>query len=209
MILVITQGIGYGLLLAMTIGPVFFALIRTSIDKGFRSGAYLAFGIALSDSLAATIVYFGISQFTQNPIFQSVLGYLGGSLMILFGLHPFLKPLSQKKFTPGREFEKVKGIRFILEGILLNLLNPFVYIIWLVAVSFITMSDNYTSPHHFLFFLGIITTVFSTDILKAYIANKITNFINARMIAIIDKVAGICLLGFGVHLLFSAYFGIY
>jgi threonine/homoserine/homoserine lactone efflux protein len=47
------EGIELGLLLSMMIGPVFFALITTSMDQGFKQAAILAFGVLLSD-----LVYF-------------------------------------------------------------------------------------------------------------------------------------------------------
>ncbi|MDA0314685.1 MAG: hypothetical protein O3A40_05240 [Bacteroidetes bacterium] len=43
----ILEGIELGLLLSMMIGPVFFALITTSIDHGFRQAAILALGVFL------------------------------------------------------------------------------------------------------------------------------------------------------------------
>ncbi|NJO01657.1 MAG: LysE family transporter [Bacteroidia bacterium] len=96
MILVLAEGIFYGLILTMLIGPVFFALIRTSIEKGFRSGAYLALGIAISDASVAILVYFGISQLTESELFQTLLGLLGGILMMIFGIMPFLRPVKRK-----------------------------------------------------------------------------------------------------------------
>ncbi|TAE06791.1 MAG: LysE family translocator, partial [Bacteroidetes bacterium] len=63
MLEILLKGILSGLVLAMTIGPVFFALLRTSISRGFKSGAFLAIGIATSDAFIALGFYFGISQF--------------------------------------------------------------------------------------------------------------------------------------------------
>lgn len=208
MIGVLFQGIGYGLVLAMLIGPVFFALIRTSIAKGFASGAYLAFGIALSDSFAATVVYLSIAQFQDNTIFQNYLGLLGGFLMIGFGLSYFLIPVSKRKFSPQRGMRPTQGIKHIIEGIFLNLLNPLVYIFWLGIVSYTTVSQGYNLHENFIFFLGTICTVFLTDLLKAFIADRITNYLTAHLISLIGRIAGIALVGFGLRLLFFAAYGL-
>jgi len=45
------NGVIYGLVLAVLVGPVFFTLIQTSIERGFKSGVYVAIGISLSDAL--------------------------------------------------------------------------------------------------------------------------------------------------------------
>jgi threonine/homoserine/homoserine lactone efflux protein len=44
MIEAIISGIGFGLVLTFITGPVFFALIKTSIEKGFHAGVALALG---------------------------------------------------------------------------------------------------------------------------------------------------------------------
>lgn len=208
MMMVLLQGIGYGLVLAMLIGPVFFALIRTSIAKGFASGAYLALGIAVSDSFAASVVYLSISQFQENTVFKNYLGLVGGLLMIAFGLSYFLMPVSKRKFSPQRGIRPTQGIRHIIEGIFLNLLNPFVYIFWLGIVSYTTVSQGYDFRETLIFFAGTICTVFLTDLLKAFIADKITNYLTAHIISLIGRVAGIALIGFGLRLLYFAAYGI-
>ncbi len=208
MIVVFSQGVLYGLVLAMLIGPVFFALIRTSIDKGFESGAYLAIGVSVSDSIAAATVYFGVSRFTESTDFQTLLGFAGGFMMLAFGVVPFIKSNSSKKFLPQRPVRKIKGIRFILEGMLLNLLNPMVYFFWLGVVSWLTVSQDYTSQQHLLFFVGTMITVLSTDLLKAYVANLITKYLTASVISTIDRVAGVGLMIFGIRLLYFAVYGV-
>lgn len=210
MVFALLNGIMYGLILAMLIGPVFFALIRTSIDKGFQSGAYLAFGIALSDSCAAAIVYFGVATITgsNSALFETYLGWVGGGLMIAFGVAPFVKGASEKKFLPNRAINRAKGLRYILEGVLLNLLNPFVYIFWLGVVGYVKVSTDYSPQGHLFFFVGAIATVFITDLIKVYIANRITDYLTARVIGLIDKIAGICLMAFGVRLLVYAIYGL-
>jgi threonine/homoserine/homoserine lactone efflux protein len=215
MLLTFLKGIGYGLVLAMLIGPVFFALIRTSIDKGFRSGAYLAAGIALSDSLVLFLMYFGVSQFASHPTFQTGLGLVGGGMMIAFGLMPFIKSRLQKRFTNAEiaETEHIintpPGIRFVLEGLLLNMLNPFVYIFWIGTVGTLSViiHQDYTDYDAFIFFLGTILTVFATDLSKVYVANQITNYLTAQVLSRIDKFAGIGLGAFGVRLLYFAVYG--
>lgn len=204
MFLVIGYGILYGLFLSMMIGPVFFALIRTSMDKGFGSAAYLASGTALSDALAAVTVYYSTAQIVQNDQFQIWIGGLGGTLMIIFGLSPFLRPVNRKKFLPRRSLDGVKGIRFVMEGILLNLLNPFVYIFWFNIISFQQINAAYTPPQYGVFIVSTILTVFASDLIKAYIAHSITPHLNAQTLTNIDRVAGIGLIGVGIRLLVFA-----
>lgn len=207
MIVVIAKGIGYGLILAMLIGPVFFALIRTSITKGFRSGAYLALGIALSDAIAAATVYMGISRFLENDFFKSSLAFAGGWLMIIFGLLPFIRSASKKKFIPSKNIYQSEGTRFILEGLLLNLLNPLVYVTWVVIISF-AVGQGFGNNERILFFVSVILTVFSADLVKVYVADRITSYLTVRIISIIDRIAGFGLIAFGIRLFYFAIYGV-
>ncbi len=191
----------------MLIGPVFFALIRTSMEKGFGSAVYLASGIALSDALAAITVYYSTAQVAQNDQFQTWIGGIGGTMMLIFGLMPFIRPVNRKKFLPHRSFEGVKGARFLLEGILLNLLNPFVYIFWFNLINYLHINADHSPREYAIFITSTILTVFNADLIKAYIAHRITRYLNAQTLATIDKIAGLGLAAFGIRLLVFAIWG--
>ncbi|TAE16083.1 MAG: hypothetical protein EAZ95_07970, partial [Bacteroidetes bacterium] len=91
------------------------------------------------------------------------------------------------------------------QGVLLNILNPFVYLFWLGISSFI--SANFSLIGGLVFLSGIILTVLSTDLLKSYIANLLSNILTDKVIVMIDRIAGIVLMFFGVYLLMYAFFG--
>jgi len=55
MIEAIITGIGFGLVLSVLTGPVFFALIKTSIEKGFHAGVAMALGVVTSDMVFINI----------------------------------------------------------------------------------------------------------------------------------------------------------
>ena len=65
MIEAIISGIGFGLVLTFITGPVFFALIKTSIEKGFHAGLSLALGVVTSDMVFVGAILFG-SQYWRG-----------------------------------------------------------------------------------------------------------------------------------------------
>ncbi|TAE45335.1 MAG: LysE family translocator [Cytophagia bacterium] len=199
-------GIIYGLFLAILIGPVFFALIRTSIDNGFKSGVFLAIGIAISDAFAASVVYLGIKDFTENTSFQAGMGMVGGLIMFIFGLIPFIK---KRKIDYEKDGKKTNKNQFLytLEGVILNSINPFVYIFWVGIWGKVLLQYKYVGVEVWIFMLGLITAVLMTDILKSYLANKITKYLTPQLLSLIDKGTGIALIIFGFRLLLFAYIG--
>ena len=62
----IISGIGLGLVLAMMVGPVFFARIQLSIDKGFVAAVLMALGVVVSDGIYILFAWFGSSLLDQN-----------------------------------------------------------------------------------------------------------------------------------------------
>lgn len=195
------NGILFGLLLTILIGPVFFSLIQTSIEKGFKSGVGMAAGISLSDTIYILLVYIGVSPFLNNENFRSGLGIAGGLIMFGFGLYSIIKPVPKKMIH-----HRIKGnnnvIKQLLKGFMLNGINPFVLIFWIGIVSMGTINYNYTTGQMIAFFGGIIVTVFSTDILKAYIANKLRHIVTTRFMRIMNRLVGIALFIFGFRLIF-------
>ena len=71
MIETIFIAISLGIILAFTIGPVFFILIETSITKGARSALAFDLGAILGDVFFIALAYWGTSK----------LSVVGGSII--------------------------------------------------------------------------------------------------------------------------------
>lgn len=143
----IIKGIGFGLLIAVLLGPVFFALIQTSITKGFRAGAGMAVGIVLSDAFCVAISFLGLMQVVQGPVALRWIGIIGGLFMLIYGI---VLLLSRKVQSEAVHLPDVNtGLVFggsLAKGFLLNMLNPFVIVYWLGVSSFVSSMPLLRSP---------------------------------------------------------------
>lgn len=195
------NGILFGLLLTIFIGPVFFALIQTSIEKGFYAGLYMAFGIAISDTIYMSLTYFGFSKLFNSNDVNLGLGIVGGIIMIAFGISSFfkrIKPVALEENVSGN----VVFSKQIVKGFVLNGINPSVLLFWIGVASMATVNDHYSGNDALVFFAAIIGTVFLTDVLKAYIAHRLKNLLNSSLILILNKVVGVGLILFGIRLFY-------
>ncbi len=196
----------FGLLLSIMIGPVFFALLQTSIDKGFSAGVQLALGISLSDAAYILGTYFFINSITAHKEVNAVLGVAGGLIMLIIGSLTVTKKGSKPAMVKERpRAGKQDIVKQISKGFLLNGINPFVLIFWIGVVSMISLRESYTPNHDLAFFTGMILTVLSTDIFKAYLANKLSKFITVSFLTWLNRISGIVLIAFGIRLLVFAY----
>lgn len=193
------NGFLFGLLLSVLVGPVFFALIQNSIEKGFWSGFFMAIGIALSDSFYIAVTYFGVSRFVDNPTFNMWLGGVGGVIMLGFGAVYLLKPVPQKGIKQSHE-ESTKWFRQILKGFFLNGVNPFVLFFWIGIMTKISIDFDFSTNQLLVFFVTLIATVFSLDVTKSYFAMKLREIVTPRFMKIMNRVVGVVLILFSLRL---------
>ncbi|MCS6821891.1 MAG: LysE family translocator [Microscillaceae bacterium] len=201
MVSFVLEAIGCGVGLAFLIGPTFFALVKVSIEKGFRSGVLLALGVALSDFTTIVLVYLGLSELSNSATFRLWIGLIGGVVLIIMGIISFFNTIKKKKLVNTRFINSGRGVWYIFSGFILNALNPSVYLFWAGIVTLVILPKNYANTQAFTFFGIALGIVFLTDTLKAYIANKISGYLNRHTLSLVDKATGTILLGFGAYMI--------
>ena len=203
--MIVLNGIKFGLILALLVGPVFFTIIQTSVERGFWNGVLVSLGVSLSDIVYVLICYLGMAQVLENGEFRMFLGYSGGTILILFGLyHLFIKSRKSRHFDAKAPIEK--GLfRYVLKGFVINGLSPMVPIFWIGVVSIASLDLGYTSGLNYsIFFISLLATVLFTDVVKAYLANKLRSLVTRRFMTIMNVTLGILLIVFGSRLLMVA-----
>src|SRR5688500_16285059 len=202
---VILNGIISGLILAFLIGPVFFTIIQTSIERGFGSGAFVAVGVSLSDAFYISLTYLGVYQIFDQGSFREYLAYFGGIVLLVFGAY-YLFVKSRKVSQPGlAEVRANNAWRLVGKGFVINGLSPMVLIFWLGTVGIATTKFGYSTPQKAIpFFASIVSTVFITDLLKAKLADKLRRLLTPHFIRRLNLVLGFVLLVFGIRLIYYA-----
>jgi threonine/homoserine/homoserine lactone efflux protein len=197
---ILLNGLKMGLVLAVLVGPVFFTIIQTSVERGFWSGVLVSLGVSVSDILYVTICYFGLVQFINDPEFKVYLAYAGGAILVLFGLYHALVKSRRPLQTSNAANEK-STYRYFFKGFLINALSPMVPVFWIGAISIASLDFGYTRSFEFLFFFGVVlATVLATDLIKAYLADKLRRLVTQRLMTILNVVVGVCLFAFGIKL---------
>lgn len=203
----IWNGVILGLLLATLIGPVFFALIQTSIQKGPVAGLFMAMGISLSDICYIVITFLGVSQILNNEDLFLWMGLIGGAIMIGFGLVSILKPVPYFSGRQTIRTGKTALAKEVLKGFLLNGINPSVLLFWIGISSLATVKHQYSHGEAILFFSAILVTVLLTDILKIFAANKLKFLLTPKTMKFLNSIVGVALVLFGLRLFWEGVFG--
>lgn len=198
------NGVLFGLLLAILIGPVSFALIQTSIEKGFSSGAGMAVGIAISDSMYVLIASLSIAALANNQNFQVWLGLLGGFILVGFGLVNFFKKVKEDPSLSTPKGGAGNWMRQLMKGFLLNGINPFVFLFWIGIASMVTLNFQYSLELKIFFYGAIILTVLLLDFVKAFAANKLKILLSPRLLNWMNRMVGLALVLFSLRLFYFA-----
>ncbi len=202
------EGIILGLSLAFIFGfgPAFFALVQTALHRGFWAGVLLAFGIFLNDLIIVVLGLLGSVNVIKGSENYQLMGIIGGMLLIIFGI----VTISRKKLNTSSEEDNSNNLHslvYIGKGFVLNLLNPFVWIFWLTVIVSATASYKADTFSLMLFFSGTLGVVLITDILKVFMASKLSVFVTDKFLILINKLAGVGLVLFGLFLILRGVFG--
>ncbi len=199
------EGISMGLLLSAMIGPVFFSLIQGSLQHGFRYSAAMAFGVLVSDSLYVLVTYFGLQLFSGTDFFEMILGYLGGLILIGFGIGSLLKKSGPLINTDNIGLPRVKKRSAFAKGFGINGINPFVMLFWISIVGIVQQKVSYQSTDIALYYSGILLTVFAIDLLKALVAKQMARWVTPRVMWILNKLVGLIIIGFGLRMIWTTW----
>src|SRR5215469_4793527 len=93
----VISGVVMGLIAAVPIGPVNIICIRRSFAFGPLNGFVSGLGAALGDGVFAAITFFGLTWIAQLiRSYEPVIEVIGGALLVWFGVHALLSPITTK-----------------------------------------------------------------------------------------------------------------
>src|SRR5574344_385076 len=197
----ITQGVLLGFALAFMIGPAFFALVQTSISKGFHAGAQMAIGVSISDISIAFIVWYGLSSPFETPQAQKILSIVGGVVLLAFGIYTAMKRHITEPKTKDINIKIKFQFKYFAKGFIFNIANTTIWIYWLMPVT--AASKFPKIKLQIIFLASILITTLLMDITKCAIANEIKRFITDKVITYINRIVGAILILFGIYLILS------
>jgi len=200
------QGLLLGLTFAVLLGPAFFALIQTSIQRGFRKGALLAIGIFLSDLFALILCYFGAMQILgSDPRENLYFSIIGGIILIIFGTYTFSRKVLENPTESDSkpEDKSTKPYLYVIKGFVLNVFNPGMWFLWITIVVSISANYGVNNKAIFNFLTGALSTIFVTDIFKCYVSKQFKKFVNAKVMTWLNRLVGVILIGFGTYLIIN------
>jgi threonine/homoserine/homoserine lactone efflux protein len=199
----ILQGIAAGILFSFLTGPVFFSMIKTSIETGFKAGFSLAIGVVLSDMIFISATIFSSQFVDYNSKYNQYIGIIGGLFLLGIGSYYLIKKV--KVNYEVSEALKIKRRGYIIKGFLMCLLSPTTLMFWIMVGGIVSVQLHYEMAEKIVFFIVAMATQLSVDSLKTYYAAKLRDRIKESTIQNLNRIAGAVIIIFALRLFLEVF----
>ena len=203
----IIKGLTLGLILALSVGPVIFTIIKQSLNNGHEGGMSFVAGVWMSDILLVVLSNVFSESVTLALEYEKAIGYIGSVFLVGMGVFfVFFKKASLRKDAAGNSlrFRKRDFAKIFMSGFLINTLNPSVLLFWLVTAMRFAVTNTF-GERMAIFMVCILVNILA-DVAKVFMAGKIRGKLTLGNLSIINKISGTILIGFGIALLYGIVF---
>jgi threonine/homoserine/homoserine lactone efflux protein len=192
--------------LAISVGPILFAIIKYSVSSGFKAGMCFALGVSFSD-----IIYVILGNFVTVFIYllkdyARQIGIGGGLLLIGMGIHAFF--FRKIKIASGEKQRTVylgkrDYLRIGISGFAMNALNPGVLLFWFTIC---TGNSAMKLDYKVVLFSTCLILNLGSDTLKVFMADKIRHKLTLKNVSVLNRISAIIIVVFGAIILWKVIF---
>ncbi len=201
------KGLALGFILAISVGPVVFTIIKQSLNNGREGGLSFVAGVWTSDIILVVLSNVFSELVSQLLEHKAIIGYVGSIFLISMGVYfVFFKKVKLATDADGivLKFRKRDFAKLFVSGFLVNTLNPSVFLFWLGYATYFSIS--HTMQQRIVIFGVCLAVNMLADIGKVLLAGKLRSRLTPHNMSIINKISGTILIGFGIALLYGAYY---
>jgi threonine/homoserine/homoserine lactone efflux protein len=200
------KGIGLGLLLSISVGPILFSIIKQSLNNGHKGGMAFVIGVSASDITLVLVSNVFTQLFAELNQYRVQIGIAGCIFLVSMGIYfIFFKKIqvSQEGKQVILQFRKRDYAKMVLSGFLMNTLSPACILFWITwSTAFIVHSIQ----QRIVIFTTCLVLVLALDVAKVMLAGKIRNRLTPHNIHILNRINGAILVVFGIALIWGLLF---
>src|SRR5271154_747152 len=203
----VLKGLALGFILALSVGPIIFTIIKQSLNNGYKGGLSFVAGVWFSDFILVAVSNAFTALVAELLEYKSSIGICGSIFLIAMGVYfVFFKKVHLNSTSNGDavRFRKRDMAKIFASGFIINTLNPGVIIFWLGNAT--VLSINHTFKQRIIIFSVCLLVNMSADIGKVMMAGKLGKRLTLHNLSIINKISGLILIGFGVVLAWGVIF---
>ncbi len=191
------QGLGFGLILQVSVGPVCIAVLHKGLTQGFSHAFSMVWGVVLADAFYILLSLVGISAILQIGPARNAVGLAGALLLFYFGLRYLRTPVHAVQVERQDE-SPVKSFAY---GVGLTLTNPLTILFWAgVLGAMISTRESGGDDGLALFALGCVMATFLFLTVVALVGHSLEHVLSDQLSVWLNRVVGVFLIGFAIKL---------
>ena len=191
------DGLAFGLILQISVGPVCLGVLHKALTQGFRNAFAMVWGAALVDAFYILLSAAGVSALFQFPLARAGLGLVGVLLLVYFGVRTLRSPVpTARQSNSGESWPKSFAY-----GVALTLTNPLTILFWAGVLGAMVSTHPFHQAGGMLHFAaGCIaaTLLFLTGVALA--GHFMERVLTERMILWLNRAVGLFLIAFAIKL---------
>jgi threonine/homoserine/homoserine lactone efflux protein len=194
------EGLGLGLILQVSVGPVCIAVLHKGIIQGFYHTFAMVWGVVLIDSLYILLSMAGISALMQVGPARNIVGLAGVALLVTFGVRYLLAPAPKAHEEQGQS-SMLKSFTF---GAALTLTNPLTILFWAGVLGAMMSAHTFHEAGGVVYFAaGCVTAtlLFLTGV--AMVGHLLERVLTDRLAVWLNRAVGLFLIGFALKLAYD------
>lgn len=192
------DGLRFGMILQLAIGPMCIMVFNTAKNVNFLVALSLVLAISLVDAFYILLAGLGVSKLMTNKknLFFKIICSL---VLIIFGLNIVLN-VFKINLIPVLNV-KPNTTNIFIQGLILTLSNPITIIFWGSILTKKIVEDRLEKKELVLFSIGLVS---STIIFLSFIAllgTILSSFISESISNILNIIVGLLIIFFGIKVL--------
>jgi len=195
------QGLRFGMLLQLAVGPVCLLVLSTAGTQGFAPAMQLVAAVTLVDAFYVFLSSLGVAAMMDRPRVKAVMKVAGGLVLIVFGLDMALGALGLTLIPGVSLFSASSGGNRFVQGLILTLSNPLTILFWGGMLTAKVLENRWDRAQLAVFAVGCVlaTAVFLSAIagLGSFFAGRVPE----AAVTALNVAVGAALIFFGVRLM--------
>lgn len=195
------NGLITGLVFQLAVGPAFFFIVNTALQKTTLDSVFAAVGVTAADYVFIILGVLGVGKLLQNKKSKKAFGYLGAIVLMLFGI--FIVQSTDPTAVQTENLETSNLLSSFIAAFLLTISSPLTIVFWSGLFTSKVIELGYTKKELFMFGLscGLATFIFLG--LSGLILSLTKTAVPVELIMILNYIVGAILILYGLKRCFK------
>jgi threonine/homoserine/homoserine lactone efflux protein len=191
------QGLGFGMVLQISVGPVCIAVLHKGLTLGFRHAFSMVWGVVLVDAVYIALSLVGVTAILQVGPARKAIGLAGALLLVYFGLRYLRAPAPVIRLE-GQPESLAKSF---VHGVGLTLTNPLTILFWAGVLGVMMSAQMQGESEEVAYFaLGCVAATLLFLTVVALAGHSLERLLSERISLWLNRVVGVFLIGFALKL---------